>query len=245
MARLRILAALTAVFGFAFSQLPAAADTTPDATSMNGPTIVDAFNVSKSYETDLVIGYPDAPITVIEYASLTCPHCAHFHNEVYPTFKKDWIDSGKVRFVYRDFPLDNSAYRSSIAISCLPVTQRPKAISSLFANQNTWPTTSFDEGVDLVAKKQTDPSVDLSSATLGVAALFKRDVDPAVDIEKLKACLLSTEQQRKVAVPALEIRQAKAIEGTPAIFINGKPFKGTRSVETLGKAIQDELASQR
>jgi protein-disulfide isomerase len=220
----KFLLTIVAAVGFAFSQAPASAEVTPDSGPLGGPTIAAAFDVSKPYATDLVIGYADAPITIIEYASLTCPHCAHFHNDVYPTMKKDWIDTGKVKFVYRDFPLDQSAFFASIAVSCLPVEQRPKAIASFFENQSAWPSASFETGV---------------------GALLKKDVDPNVDLVKVKACVANEDQQKKVAVPALDIRQAKQIEGTPAIFINGKPFTGTRSVESIGEAIQDLLATKK
>ncbi len=224
MLRSRFLMVAAAAVGFAISHLPAQAETQPSAPTMDGPTIAAAFDVSKPYATDLVIGYPTAPITMIEYASLTCPHCAHFHNTVYPTLKKDWIDTGKVKFVYRDFPLDQSAFFAAIAVSCLPVEQRPKAISSFFEHQSDWPSASFETGV---------------------GALLTKDVDPGVDLAKVKACIANTEQQKKVATPALDIRTAKQIEGTPAIFLNGKPFTGTRSVETIGKAVQDILAQQK
>lgn len=202
---------------------PVRAEVTPDASS-SGPTIVAAFDVTKPYATDLVIGYPTAPVTIIEYASLTCPHCAHFHNTVYPSLKKDWIDKGLVKFVYRDFPLDQSAFYAAIAVTCLPVEQRPKALATLFKNQSDWPSVSFEDGV---------------------GKFLKQDVDAAIDFGKIKACVATVDQQRQVAQPALDIRQAKQIEGTPAIFINGKPFTGTRSVETLGKAIQDLLAASK
>jgi protein-disulfide isomerase len=239
----KFLMVVAAAIGFAFAQAPAFAETSSDATT-SGPTIAAAFDVTKPYPTDLVIGYSNAPVTIIEYASLTCPHCAHFHTTVYPTLKKDWIDTGHVKFVYRDFPLDQSAFFAAIAVSCLPVEQRPKAIASLFENQSTWPATSFEDGLDALAKKLADPAADISAAKFGVASLFKRDVDPAFDLAKARACIADTERQKRVATPALDIRKADQIKGTPAIFINGKEFTGTRSVETLGKAIQDLLATK-
>src|SRR5689334_18125026 len=67
---------------------------------------------------DHVLGKPDAPITLLEYASLTCPHCAHFDTEVLPKLKEKWIDTGKVKLIYRDFPLDDAALKAAQLAEC-------------------------------------------------------------------------------------------------------------------------------
>ena len=69
---------------------------------------------------DFVIGKASAPVTIIEYASLSCPHCAAFHNQVLPTLKKDYIDTGKVRLVYRDYPHNNAAVAATMMARCAP-----------------------------------------------------------------------------------------------------------------------------
>ena len=69
---------------------------------------------------DRILGKPDAPITIVEYASLTCPHCAHFQAEVLPEIKKQWIDTGKAKLVLRDFPLDEEALRAAMIARCAP-----------------------------------------------------------------------------------------------------------------------------
>src|SRR5260370_31551236 len=69
---------------------------------------------------DRILGNSDAPITIVEYASLTCPHCAHFANEVLPELKKKWIDTGKAKLVLRDFPLDEPALRAAMIARCAP-----------------------------------------------------------------------------------------------------------------------------
>ena len=71
-------------------------------------------------EDDKVLGSAEAPITIIEYASLTCPHCASFHTETLPTVKSDWIDTGKAKLVYRDFPLDGAALAAAVIAHCAP-----------------------------------------------------------------------------------------------------------------------------
>ena len=67
---------------------------------------------------DNVLGSPDAPVTIIEYASMTCPHCAHFHETTYPQLKAKYIDTGKVRFIFREFPLDQLAAAGSMLARC-------------------------------------------------------------------------------------------------------------------------------
>ena len=76
------------------------------------PLLAEAQTVLALTKDDRILGNPDAPITIVEYASLTCPHCAHFTNEVLPELKKKWIDTGKAKLVLRDYPLDEPALRA-------------------------------------------------------------------------------------------------------------------------------------
>ena len=69
---------------------------------------------------DLVLGKADAPVTIVEYASMTCPHCATFHKTTYPALKSKYIDTGKVRFIFREFPLDELAVAASMLARCRP-----------------------------------------------------------------------------------------------------------------------------
>ena len=87
---------------------------------------------------DMVLGKPDAPVTVIEYASLTCPHCAAFHAQTFPKVKTELIDTGKVRFVYRDFPLDGAALAAAALAHCAPPDRYFPMIGHIFENQRQW-----------------------------------------------------------------------------------------------------------
>jgi len=87
---------------------------------------------------DQVIGDANAPVTLIEYSSLTCPHCADFHVHTYPKIKKDYIDTGKVKMIIRDFPLNGPAYAAAMMARCGKPEMRNKFIEVLFANQETW-----------------------------------------------------------------------------------------------------------
>lgn len=87
---------------------------------------------------DRVLGDPNAPIEIIEYSSLTCPHCRHFHTETLPDLKKNYIDTGKVKLIYRDFPFDQLGLMASILARCAPQDRYFQFIDVLFQNQEKW-----------------------------------------------------------------------------------------------------------
>ena len=87
---------------------------------------------------DLVLGKADAPVTIIEYASMTCPHCANFHKTTYPALKTKYIDTGKVRFIFREFPLDELAVAASMLARCAGGEKSIALIDVLFASQDKW-----------------------------------------------------------------------------------------------------------
>src|SRR6185312_9948829 len=87
---------------------------------------------------DRILGKADAPITIFEYASLTCPHCAAFETETLPKLKKEWIDTGKAKLILRAFPLDASALKASVLARCAPPERFYGFIETLFASQLAW-----------------------------------------------------------------------------------------------------------
>ncbi len=87
---------------------------------------------------DREIGSPDAPVVIEDFSSMTCPHCAKFHNEIYPKIKEDYIDTGKVRWIYRGFPLNDAALRAEMLARCAPEDQYVKIVNLLFSNQTRW-----------------------------------------------------------------------------------------------------------
>ena len=84
---------------------------------------------------DRILGKSDAPVTIVEYASLTCPHCAHFTTDVLPKLKEKWIDTGKARVVMRDYPLDEPALRAAMITRCAPTNKFYAFIDTLFGAQ--------------------------------------------------------------------------------------------------------------
>ena len=89
-------------------------------------------------ENDFVIGNIDAPITIIEYASMSCSHCASFHNDTLPDLKKEYIDTGKVKFVFRDFPYNFPALLGSMVMQCTPNDVRYDYMNALYKLQKQW-----------------------------------------------------------------------------------------------------------
>ena len=101
---------------------------------------------------DHVIGNPNAKVTIIEYASLTCPHCANFHTNTFKKFKANYIDTNKVKFIYRNFHLDNLALAGAMLAECAPKDQFFNIVDLIFTNQQQWirATDQFKEMVNIL-----------------------------------------------------------------------------------------------
>src|SRR5215469_13721819 len=119
----------SAVFALAVSGCDQSTSTLARATG--GPAV-------EIKPTDMVHGSKDAPVTIVEYASMTCPHCAAFQKDVIPKLNKDYVDTGKVRVVFREYPLDGAARMASAVARCLSGDQYFSFIDLLFKNQMNW-----------------------------------------------------------------------------------------------------------
>ena len=163
--------------------------------------------------TDHVLGKPDAPVTIVEYASMTCPHCASFHSDVLPELKKKYIDTGKVRYVYRDFPLDAVALQAAQIAECAGNERYFAVLDLIFQTQSHW----------AVAK---DPTTDLAKS-LRIAGIGEADI---------KACLAND----KIATAIVAERQTGeklGVSSTPTLFINGERWTGARTIAALDEAL--------
>ena len=115
--------------------------------------LADAQTVLQITKDDRILGNPDAPITIVEYASMTCPHCAHFQDDVLPEIKKKWIDTGKAKLVLRDFPLDEPALRAAMIARCAPPDRFYAFADTFFAAQEKWVTApDYREALARLAK---------------------------------------------------------------------------------------------
>jgi protein-disulfide isomerase len=162
---------------------------------------------------DIVQGDANAPVTIVEYASMTCSHCAAFHHDVYPALKKDYIDTGKVKFILREFPLDPLATAAFMLARELG-EKRDAVVDLLFAQQKNW--AFVDKPLDGLANvlKQTGLGQDKFETVLKDQALY----------EKVNA--VRTRANEKFGV-----------NSTPTFFINGEKFTGEISIDDFGKAI--------
>ena len=187
--------------------------TRPSSSAAPAPTAVaqaaDKNTLLSIQPTDHVLGDPKAPITLIEYASLTCPHCAHFSVTVLPDLKKKWIDTGKVKLIYRDFPLDQTALKAAQLAECAGKDKYFGVIDMIFETQPKWATAS-------------DPIADLSKS-LRIAGMGENEV---------KACLADDAVANGV-VADYRGGETLGVNSTPTLFINGEEFKGARSVEEM------------
>lgn len=129
----------TAEFVSQTETLPAEATEATDTPAYEPAPVAEAAPLDiETVFAPRAIGNPEAPIKVIEYASLTCSHCAHFHNDVLPALKSKYIDTGKVYFEFREFPLNDPALKAAITARCLPVDKYEGFVGLLFKTQNHW-----------------------------------------------------------------------------------------------------------
>ena len=169
---------------------------------------------------DTVIGKPGAPVTIIEYASLGCPICGAFHKEVFPKLKKTYIDSGKVVFIYREFPIGKPSQAAAAAARCVPAKDYFRVSEKLMANQGKW-------------TGGRDPDAD---------ALYKLVQDTGVKRDAFDTCLAN--QPINDGLMWVKQRGRKlGVQGTPTFFINGQKIRGVLTFEEMQKLIEPHLAS--
>jgi protein-disulfide isomerase len=166
---------------------------------------------------DQVLGAADAPVTIIEYASMTCPHCSHFHKTVYPDLKKKYIDTGKVRFIFREFPLDPLAAAASMLARCAGKDKYFPLIETFFESQNDW-----------VVQKPLQPMFAIAKQ----AGFTQQTFDECLANQQM---LNGIEETRTRAASKLNVNS------TPTFFINGKLFRGALTVEELDKQVAPYL----
>jgi protein-disulfide isomerase len=166
---------------------------------------------------EMVLGSAEAPVTIIEYASMTCPHCATFHEKTYPELKKKYIDTGKVRFIFREFPLDPLAAAGFMLARCAGEGRYFPMIETLFHQQKEW-----------AVQRPLPPLFAIARQ----AGFTQQTFDECLKNQKL---LDDIEKVRE--------RGAKeyGVGSTPTFFINGKVQKGAPTIEELDKLIEPHL----
>jgi protein-disulfide isomerase len=169
---------------------------------------------------DIALGSAKAPVIVVEYASMTCPHCAHFAEKTFPEFKKQYIDTGKVRYIFREFPLDDLAAVVSMVARCAGEKDPDKyfaMIDTFFHTQLDW------------AVRDPIPHIEAISKQAGFTdASFKA----CVANQKL---LDGIESVRQRAIDKFKV------SSTPTFFINGTKAVGALTIDELAKLIDPQL----
>jgi protein-disulfide isomerase len=171
---------------------------------------------------DMALGPADAKVTITEYASMTCPHCAAFNEQVFPKIKTEYIDTGKVRYIFREFPLDIKAAAGSMLSRCIANGDANKyfAVTDLlFKTQSDWVMKNTTEALTRIGKQ---------------AGLSQQQVD---DCLKDQALLDKIAADQKYASDVLKV------DSTPTFFINGEKIKGEASIEEFEKRINPLLKS--
>jgi len=204
----------------AAAQTPAtAAPSAPAATSPATPAApATAEKPSDSPLPKMVIGDEKAPVTIVEYSSLSCPHCAAFHKEVFPKLKSTYIDAGKVRYEVREFPLNQPALAGAVVVRCLDPSRVFPFIDLLFSHQEEW---AFKDDA-LTPLKQLAKQAGLPE-------------------EKFNKCLDDESLQKKILAVRTQ-GQKEGVNATPTIFINGAKSKAI-TFDAIAEAIKPYLGS--
>jgi protein-disulfide isomerase len=169
---------------------------------------------------DMALGPANAPVTITEYASMTCPHCANFNDAVFPKIKSTYIDTGKIRYVFREFPLDIKAAAGSMLARCIAKDDAPKyfaVIDLLFRQQNDWVMKNTTETLTRIGKQ---------------AGLSQQQVED---------CLKDQALLDKIAADQKFANEVLKVNSTPTFFINGEMLKGETSFDEFSKRINSLL----
>jgi protein-disulfide isomerase len=171
---------------------------------------------------DMALGPANASVTIVEFASMTCPHCAAFNETVFPKIKAAYVDTGKVRYVFREFPLDIKAAAGSMLARCIANGDAPKyfaVIDMLFRQQSDWVVKNTTETLTRIGKQ---------------AGLSQQQVEN---------CLKDQALLDKIAADQKYASEVLKVDSTPTFFINGERIKGETSFEEFEKKINPLLKS--
>jgi protein-disulfide isomerase len=199
-----------------FSVFPCAASDDRAAAQQSADAALAAQPVSLP---DMALGSADAPVTIIEFSSLTCPHCAAFEQNVFPMLQSQYIDTGKVRFVSREFPLDLKATSGSMLARCAANGDAPK----------------YFEVVDMLFKRQEGLVENTLETMNDIGKHFGMDEEAVSNCVKTQPLLDKIAADQKFAFEQLKV------DATPYFFVNGERLRGSMSFEELEQKIKPLL----
>jgi len=183
---------------------------------------ISANTVLEITEDDFVIGDKNAPITIIEYSSLSCSHCADFHNNTLSDLINEYVDTGKARIVFRDFPFNYPALLGSMVLRCIPEDIRYDYMNGLFQLQPKW--------VNRENAKSTQE-------------LYKIMQSGGMTKEDFETCINNTEMENIILQAVIAVQNEFNIQSTPSFLINGNLVEGNKSIKEFRQII-DKILSE-
>lgn len=185
----------------------------------------EALVLAKATTNDIIMGNKDAPITFIEYASLSCPHCASFYSDGFAKLKAEYIDTNKVKFIYRDFPLNRPALTAAALALCQVNDRNTDSekyydfIKALFKTQESWAfVENFNEKLETIAKLD------------------------GISTEKFNSCIKDIKLQQSILKARVDAAKILQIQSTPTFIINGEVINGYGGYEEIKMLIDKKLS---
>ena len=186
------------------------------------PLLANQTSALEIDENDFVIGDKDAPITIIEYASMSCSHCASFHKNTLPDIKKEYIDTGKVRMVFRDYPFNYPALLGSMMMRCISSDVRYDYMNALYQLQNTW--------------VNKDPKISKKE-------LYKIMQSGGMTKDEFNACYSNLDNENLILEGVMAAQKDLNIKSTPSFIVNGNLIEGNKSIKEFRQII-DKILSE-
>ena len=178
-------------------------------------------SILKITENDFAIGDSEAPITIIEYASMSCSHCADFHNDTLGDLKSEFIDSGKVRFVFRDFPFNYPALAGSMMMRCVPNDVRYDYMNALYKLQKSWVNRDHSKTREELYK------------IMQSGGMKKEDFD---------LCLSDINLENDLLEGVMNAQREFNIRSTPSFIVNGVLYSGNKNIKEFRQIIDKILS---
>mgnify|MGYP000681058084 FL=1 len=183
---------------------------------------ISATTVLEVTEDDFVVGDKNAPVTIIEYASLSCSHCADFHNNTLEDLIKEYVDTGKARIVFRDFPFNYPALIGSMVLRCIPEDVRYDYMNALFQLQSKW-----------VVRENAKSTQEL----------YKIMQSGGMTKEEFETCTNNVELENTILQALIAAQNEFNIQSTPSFLINGNLVEGNKSIKEFRQII-DKILSE-
>ena len=179
-------------------------------------------SILKITENDFYLGKKDAPITIIAYESMSCSHCADFHNNTLDKIKEEYIDTGKVKFVFRDFPFNYPALAGSMIMRCVPNEVRYQYMNALYKLQNNW-----------IRREHKDTRNEL----------YKIMQSGGMQQSEFDSCLSDINLENDILEGVMSAQKEFNIRSTPTFIVNGVLYSGNKNIKEFRQII-DKILSQ-